>query len=82
MKTPFDLISLILFAGLAILFLQRSSSSERDDVAVWRYGVAAIGCAVGDYLGNQGQIYIAIALFIAVVVFSILMLGIVPKPKP
>ena len=82
MKTPFDLISVILFAGLAILFLQRSTSPERDDVAVWRYGAAAVGCAVGDYLGNQGKIYIAAALFVAVVAFSVLMLNILPKSKP
>ena len=79
MKTPFDLISLILFAGIAVLFLQRSTGSERDHVAIWRYGAAAVGCAVGDYLGNQGQPFIAGALLFAVVAFAVLMLDIMPR---
>jgi hypothetical protein len=53
-KSPFDLVSLILFAGLAVLFLQRSAAREPDPVPLWRYAVAAVGCAAGDILGNQG----------------------------
>ena len=36
MKTTFDIISVILFAGLAILYLQRSAASEPDEIPLWR----------------------------------------------
>ena len=80
MKTLFDVVSLILFAGLAVLFLQRSSSKDHDPVALWKYGVAAAGCAVADYLGNQGQVVAAILLFAADVAFSALMLNPFSRP--
>ena len=75
MKTLFDVVSLILFAGLAVLFLQRSTSNEDDPVALWKYGVAAVGCAVADYLGNQGQAIAAIIIFVLDVAFSAFMLN-------
>ena len=80
MKTLFDVVSLILFAGLAVLFLQLSTSNEDDPVALWKYGVAAVGCAVADYLGNQGQVIAAIAVFVLDVAFSAFMLKPFPRP--
>ena len=74
MKSIYDLVSLCLFAGLAILFLQRSASSKPDRVALWRYGVAGLGCAAADVLGNNGYQIAAIAALAAVVAFSVVML--------
>ena len=74
MNSIFDLVSLGLFMGLAILFLQRSASPKPDPVALWRYAAAGAGCAVADILGNKGyQILADIGLF-AVLVFSFTML--------
>lgn len=74
MKSIFDVVSIALFAGLAILYLQRSASKEADPIALWKYAVAAVGCAVADFLGNNDQALLSVAMFVFVVVFSVLML--------
>ena len=74
MKSIYDIVSLIIFAGVALLFLQRSAASDPDPVPLWRYGVAAAGCAAGDVLGNNDQKIAAIAVLIATAVFSVIML--------
>ncbi len=51
METPYDWITIIIFAGLIVLFLQRSQGAARDHL--WQYLVAAVGCAVTNYLGNE-----------------------------
>jgi hypothetical protein len=51
METPYDWITIIVFAGLIVLFLQRSQGEARDHL--WQYLVAAVGCAVTNYLGNE-----------------------------
>ena len=51
METPYDWITIIVFAGLIVLFLQRSQGIARD--YLWQYLVAAIGCAGTNYLGNE-----------------------------
>lgn len=71
MKTIYDLISVALFAGLAILYLQRSASDEPDTVELWKYAVAAVGCAVADYLGNNNKPLAAAIAFVALIVFSL-----------
>ena len=74
MKTIYDLISVALFAGLAILYLQRSAAEEPDQIPLWRYAAAAIGCAAADYLGNNGVPAGSIAVFVIVIGFSVVML--------
>ncbi len=51
---------MIVFAGLVVLFLQRSQGEARDQL--WQYLVAAVGCAGTNYLGNEGYDIVAIAL--------------------
>ncbi len=51
METPYDWSTIILFAGLIVLFLQRSQGQARDHL--WQYLVAAIGCAATNYVGNE-----------------------------
>ncbi len=51
METPYDWSTVIVFAGLIVLFLQRSQGVARDHL--WQYLVAAVGCAVTNYLGNE-----------------------------
>jgi hypothetical protein len=53
LETIFDWISIAVFAGLIVLFLQRSSEDEPKD-QLWQYGLPAVGCAVSNYLGNEG----------------------------
>ncbi len=63
-----------MFAGLAILYLQRSASEEKDEVALWKYAAAAVGCAVANYLGNHEQPVAAGAAFVALILFSLIAL--------
>jgi hypothetical protein len=51
METPYDWATVIVFAGLIVLFLQRSQGVARDHL--WQYLVAAVGCAVTNYVGNE-----------------------------
>jgi hypothetical protein len=74
LKSVFDVVTLGLFAGLAILYLQRSASAEPDPVPIWKYGIAAVGCGVADYLGDHDQQIASILVFAAVVIFSLAML--------
>jgi hypothetical protein len=69
METPYDWISVAIFAGLIVLFLQRSASEKPRDKMI-SYAPPAVGCAVANYLGNHGQpiifglVVVAIAVYI------------------
>jgi hypothetical protein len=70
METVYDWVSLAIFAGLIVLFLQRSTSDRADkDVSLLYYLGAGIGCAVADYLGNHGKDVLAILLLVATLAF-------------
>jgi ABC-type Mn2+/Zn2+ transport system permease subunit len=70
MTTIYDWLSLAIFAGLIVLFLQRSTSEGSDtDVSLLYYLGAGVGCAVANYLGNSGQDIIAVLLLVATVAF-------------
>ncbi len=65
METPFDWIAVIIFAGLVVLFLQRSTMEEPPDT-IWHYLPPAVGCALANYLGNEGYVVPAVAVLAAV----------------
>jgi ABC-type Mn2+/Zn2+ transport system permease subunit len=70
MDTIYDWLSLAIFAGLIVLFLQRSTSERADnDVSLLYYLGAGVGCAVANYFGNKGQDVVAILLLLATVGF-------------
>lgn len=54
MSTIFDVVTMAIFAGLVVLFLQRSTIAEPRD-HMYQYAPPAIGCAVANYFGNQGD---------------------------
>ena len=60
MKTPYDILTVMIFAGLITLFLRRSEQENPRDKLI-EYAPAAISCAVINYLGNNGYQTIAIA---------------------
>ena len=75
METIYDWVSLAIFAGLIVLFLQRSTSeSETKDASLLHYLAAGAGCAVANYFGNQGQDVVAIALLVATIAFIVVYL--------
>jgi hypothetical protein len=73
MQTVYDWITLAIFAGLVVLFLQRSSQEEPTD-SLWSYLGAGVGCAVANYFGNEGNHIVAIAIIVATVAFIIIVL--------
>lgn len=61
METPYDWITVGIFAGLIVLFMQRSMSEEpREGDSLLLYLAAGVGCAVANYFGNEGQHLVAI----------------------
>lgn len=73
MSTVYDAVTIGLFAGLAILFLQRSAAAEPRD-KIYHYVPPAVGCAAGNWLGNQHQDIWAIVVIAASVVYSLFVL--------
>jgi len=82
MDTIYDWLSLAIFAGLIVLFLQRSTSERADnDVSLLYYLGAGVGCAAANYFGNKGQDIVAIALLVATVGFIAYFLKPFHKPS-
>jgi hypothetical protein len=51
METAYDWVTVAIFAGLIVLFLQRSVGPERDQM--WPYFAASVACAVINQVGNK-----------------------------
>ena len=68
MQTVYDWITLAIFAGLVVLFLQRSMQEEPSD-SLWTYLAAGVGCAIANYFGNEKNHAIAIAVILATLAF-------------
>lgn len=71
MNTAYDWITVIIFAGLIVLFLQRSTSDQpsRGNDSILLYLGAGLGCAVANYLGNHGLPWLAVPLIVATLVY-------------
>lgn len=52
LETIYDVISVAIFAGLVVLFMQRSTLQRPRD-SIWQYLGAATGCAVANWFGNH-----------------------------
>jgi hypothetical protein len=79
-KTIYDLLTMAIFAGLVVLFLQRSTAAEPRD-HMYQYAPPAIGCAVANYVGNQAVersnnvlAALAIGIILAVVAYILYVL--------
>lgn len=71
METVYDWVTVAIFAGLVVLFVQRSTAEEqpREHDSLLLYFGAALGCAVANYLGNKGLHLLAVPLIAATIVF-------------
>ena len=70
MDTIYDWLSLAIFAGLIVLFLQRSTSERTEkDVSLLYYLGAGAGCAVANYVGNKGQDVVAVLILVGTLAF-------------
>ena len=70
METIYDWVTLGIFAGLVVLFLQRSVGDEapKND-SLLLYLVAGASCAIVNYFGNKGQDLVAIPLLVLTIGF-------------
>lgn len=71
MKTPWDFLTVAIFAGLIVLFLQRSDTDTPDHRPIWLYAIAVAGCAVTNYLGNGGNLVAALLALAATLGFTV-----------
>ena len=69
METIFDWVSVAIFGGLVVLFLQRSTAEEEPKDHIMQYFPPIIGCAIANYLGNHHQEQFGAALIIGVLVY-------------
>lgn len=71
METAYDWITVGIFAGLIVLFMQRSTSEGESDIhdPLWMYLVAGAGCAVANFVGNEGQHVLAILAIVGTLAF-------------
>jgi hypothetical protein len=53
METPYDWLTVAIFAGLIVIFLQRSVGEGEPTDSIWSYFPPSIGCAVANQLGNH-----------------------------
>ncbi len=62
METVYDWLSVALFATLIVIFVHRATSEddEEADQPFWPYLLGGVGCAVGNYFGNEGMMPLAI----------------------
>jgi hypothetical protein len=74
MNTFYDFITVGIFAGLILLFLQRSVEPPAGHDPLHRYIIAAIGCALSNFLGNEGRHFLAIAAILATLSFVFVVL--------
>ncbi|MGZ3272288.1 MAG: XrtV sorting system accessory protein [Caulobacteraceae bacterium] len=73
METIYDWTTVAVFGVLVVLFLHRSAAQEPTD-NIYQYLPPAVGCAVANYLGNQGQGPLSITIVVAVLIYIVLVL--------
>lgn len=54
MQTIYDWVTVAIFAGLIVVFLQRSVGDGEPQDSILSYLPPALGCAVSNYFGNEG----------------------------
>lgn len=69
MQTPYDWITIAIFAGLIVVFLQRSVGDAEPEDSILHYLPPSLGCAVSNYLGNEGYDVVAILGIVAVLAY-------------
>jgi hypothetical protein len=73
METIYDWITVAIFGGMVVLFLQRSTQAEPKDTLI-QYLPPAVGCAIANYVGNHGQGPLSAAIVVAVLVYILIVL--------
>lgn len=80
MESIFDWITVLVFCGLAVLYLQRSAMPDPPD-KIWHYLPPAIGCMTVNYIGNEGYTVPAVALLVATLAYIYYVLKPISRPE-
>jgi ABC-type Na+ efflux pump permease subunit len=80
-QTVYDWLTVGLFAGLVVLFLQRSMAPEDARDQAVHYIPPALGCAFANYLGNKGMDVPAILVLILSGAYAAYFLKLWPWPR-
>ena len=75
METVYDWLTMAIFAGLIVLFLQRSALDDPPDT-IWHYLVPSVSCAAANYFGNEQNHVMAIALLVLIAVYVVVVLNV------
>ncbi len=81
MSSVYDWVTVSIFAGLIVLYLQRSEAEKPTD-SLWQYLGASVGCAVANYLGNEGHHLFAVALIVVTLGYVLFVLKPFKLPGP
>ena len=73
METVFDWVTMGIFAGLIVLFLQRSTAEVQVD-KVTDYLLPALCCAVANYVGNRDHPILATMIIATIPIYVWLIL--------
>lgn len=87
METVYDWVTVAIFAGLVVLFLQRSSGDSPPQDSLWQYLGASVGCMVGNYFGNEavdgaGVIYHLLGAGVILATLGYIQFALRPFAKP
>jgi hypothetical protein len=76
MQTVYDWVTIAIFAGLIVIFLQRSVGLAEDQEGdnVWLYLPPAVALAVANYLGNEGYGAFAWLTIVGAVAYIVLVI--------
>lgn len=69
METVYDWMTVGVFAFLVILFLHRSVDVDEPKDHLWQYLLAGGGCALTNFLGNEGLDVLAVGAFLATLAY-------------
>lgn len=87
LETVYDWVTVAIFAGLVVLFLQRSVGDRPPGDSMFQYMAASAGCAVANYFGNEavagkGAVYHLLAGAVIVGTLVYIHVALRPLDKP
>lgn len=74
METIYDWMTVAIFGGLVVLFLHRSVADQEPNDTILHYMPPAVGCAVANYVGNEGQGPLSALIVVGVLIYIVLIL--------
>ena len=80
MSTPFDFVTVLIFAVLAVVFLHRSAQASSHDRPLWGYALATAACAGADVAANAGLPIIGALLLLGSLGLAIWILRLPARP--